>query len=308
MVDAVYLTAIRGQRVEQSSRRKQFLRCHGQNIPIILRCAVWFAGKPVFCYRLTQGEGKMKMLRSTLAGLLMTSTALTTSVSAQSSAPVSAPFLIEGSSSSSAPGAFWLIPAAIALGYGFTFGDFEMEDVASLEVLSGGSNGYYDIILYWTLASTLAAATFLQAGYYLHENDVSRVTQTSGAVFNTNGYMRERGFFIGLAVYAYLNGLFRGDSIEVRRASSNAEPGGIALTGALSLGHGSQEFSAFGGGFTGTQDNNFVRAELGLDIPIGRPNDDMTISLSPGLVYTKYDGGVISADNLVGVLRLKFEF
>ena len=245
----------------------------------------------------------MNMLKSTVAAALVASTALSTPVSAQTSAPL----IVESSSSSSAPGHF-LVPYAIALSYGIGLGDFKMKDIATAEVLAGGTNSYWDFLIYWKIAQTAAVLTMLQAGYFDHRGDVDTVTQAGGAVFNTNGSMSTRGVFVGLAVRAYLFGFLAGDSLRARRARTGPEDNQPAITGALSLGYGQQEFSAFGGGFTGQQDDMFLRAELGVEIPLSSRNTGVDISLNPGVVYTQFDGDTISGDNLVGVLRLKFEF
>ncbi|MDF0602508.1 hypothetical protein P1J78_17355 [Psychromarinibacter sp. C21-152] len=233
----------------------------------------------------------MKRTMSVVAAALLS----VSSTAAAAQSADSAPFvLIPGAAASSAfsgDSTPYFVPTGIALGFGLFLNEYSMVDVATRETLFAQSPFYFDLTLYWRFATISALATAFQLGYYNQSGTVERVVQPGGATFATSGDMRDHGVFAGVRTELPLNG-------------DPADDTGIKLSGALSLGYGWREFDAFGGGFTQEEDGLFWRAEAGLDIPLG----DSRAVLNPGLIYTHFGGDDIEAENLVGAMRIRFDF
>jgi len=247
----------------------------------------------------------MTLFKSTFAAAILASTALSSPVAAQSSEPL----ILESSSSSSAPGLLFL-PYAVALGFGLTIDDFEMKYNANGEILAANTAEYWDLIFYWRLAEAASSLTMVQLGYYNINGDVDTVTQNNGTTFNTSGSMKEQGIFLGVLHSIALASFITADSLRPDR-NLHYQP---KISGAISVGYGEQDFSAFNNAFTGKDEGVFLRAELGAEIPLNmsrgqnRSTRGVHTSFNPRLVYTHYAGDDISSDNLTGVVGLKFDF
>jgi len=224
----------------------------------------------------------MKFITKTILSGALAVGLMTQPMLAQSSAPSSAPSSFAPSSSS----AGGLLPYYIALGFGRAFGDMSLRDLATVEDLYGGSNRYLDLIAAWRLYETSAMLIFWQLGLYSHTGTVERVVQPGGAVFSTNGNMKETGAFAGI-----------GAKVPISKDAKHT------VYGAASLGYGKRKFDAFLGTFNGTGKGAFVRAEAGVNIDVGNG-----FFLTPAVAVTSYNGPVISGGNTVWLLRIGTEF